>query len=428
MQAQRIRSVRPLGRKRALDFEVAHKDHNFYAEGVVVSNCHAQAYALITARCLYLKLNHPVEFWCETLMMNRNDANKYENLASIEREMRMTGYRLLPPRFSSAMDFVIESPTEIRFALGMIRGVSDKSLPKLATFISAGGVKDGLSKFAVFQALKNAGLHIGMCSALIQAGCMEGYEVYRKKDGTEYRSRSRLVLEAQTWNLLNDTDKRLCIDVGAKPEVNWDVIAALKLCGTLTNEKGKPLIREIHLNKLRREYAPYAEIYEMNSRNERLANYVYERVCLGYSYSEDIASIFGDKVDGLIPLTEAEQLPQGTRCKVIGFVSDPAKAKTKKGNDEFRFILSDETSQLRIKAFNDRIGQIEQQNGRLPEDDDLVICNLRIMDGGVAFVESGLDGVLVGIQTAQIYTRLAQLKDAKAQKSAESASIATESA
>lgn len=375
------------------------------------SSAHASCYAIITCRTLYLKVNHPVEFWCETLQMNRNDANKYDGLAEIEREMRATGFTLLPPRLHSSMEFEIVDAKSIRFALGMVRGISDKSLAKLATFIGKGGVSEGVDKFSAFQALKNAGLHIGIGSSLIQAGCMDGYEGYVNPDGTTYRSRSRLVLELLTWNLLTDTDKKLCMTVGALPSVNWDVISALKHLGTLTNEKGKPLIKEVHLNKIRRDYAPYAEIYDMNSRNERLANFWYERRVLGYSYSETIGDIFSEHIDGLVTVKDALAMKPNSRVKLIGFVAEEKKAKTKKGNDEFRFDLSDETGVLRVKAFNDRIKQIESQNGRLPVEGDLLVVNAKVMEGGTVFVEAGLDGVCVGIQTSKIYMKLSEIRD-----------------
>jgi hypothetical protein len=60
--------------------------------------------------------------------------------------------------------------------------------------------------------MKNAGLNIGIGSALIQAGCMEGFDKYvNKTSGSSYTSRSRLVLELCTWNILTDKEKSHCL-------------------------------------------------------------------------------------------------------------------------------------------------------------------------------------------------------------------------
>src|SRR5690606_39267696 len=111
-------------------------------------------------------------------------------------------------------------------ALNLIRGVSDKSMEKLQTFldVTTSSVKENagqpMSKFAVFQALKGVGLHIGIVSSLVQAGCMAGYESYVDKNGKPFKSRSRLVLELNTWNVLTDTERKHCLSIGGKPEVN----------------------------------------------------------------------------------------------------------------------------------------------------------------------------------------------------------------
>ncbi len=49
------------------------------------------------------------------------------------------------------------------------------------------------TKFDIFIAAKQAGINIGLLSSLIQAGTLSSYT----------HRRSRLVLEAQTFNILN---------------------------------------------------------------------------------------------------------------------------------------------------------------------------------------------------------------------------------
>jgi DNA polymerase III alpha subunit len=386
--------------------------------GYQFSAAHSVPYSKITAYTLYLKANHPLQFFWALLEMTRNESEKYEKLAVIRQEMAELGLELLPPHFHhSEIGFKIESDRAIRFGLGMIRGISDKKVQSLELFRTKAVA--GLTKFEVLQAFRNSAIDIGTASSLIQAGCLEGYDSYVSNTGTSYRSRSRLVLEAQTWNLLTDTEKGQMMGVGALPEVNWDVLRAIQhLNKVAVNPKGKPVINDRRFGTIQKRYAPYKEIYLQNSRNERLANYFYERRTLGYAYSERIGDIFGEHVDGLMTVADSAATPKNTTCRLIGFVAEdpkPETRKTSKGNDQFGFALADETGIARVRAFNERIGLIKEQNGgRLPEAGDLVICNCKHMgDGDAWFLQQGSDGVVLGTQSAKIFTKLSELRDSK---------------
>lgn len=413
MQAQAIRSVKRLGRQRALDFEVAHTDHNFFAEGVVVSNCHSIAYGKLTAYTLWFKAHHPLAFFWAQFQMIRVESERYEKLAIAEKELRSLGFTLLPPRLAlDGMDFRIESAKEIRCALGMVRGISKENEAKLAMFIGKTGLTTTSTKFEVFQAMKNAGLNVAVGSALIQAGCMGGYDGYTNKDGAVYHSRSRLVLEWNLWaksNLLNDKERGHCLHI--EREMGSDVLRAVKhLVDVARDEKDKPLIKPSRFETIRKHYQPAKEIYLQNSANERLACFWYERTVLGYSYSETLRGVFGEEVDGLLSIDQASRLPKNAKVRLIGFVQKPTTGKTKKGNDQLSFRLEDETGETRVKAFNELMHKVKEDNGRFPIDGDLCICNAKQMDGSF-FITPGPDGVGIGIVTSQIYMRYSDLRD-----------------
>lgn len=385
------------------------------AGGYSFAKAHSVSYAKITAYTLYDKAKHPIQFYWACLQMARNESEKYEVLATIRQEMEAQGLTLLPPHFHhSDIGFKIEGDKSIRYALSMIRGVKNHvaQLDLFRTKTSADS-----NKFQVFQAFKNSGLHIGIASALVQAGCLDGYDHYRRPTGEDYRSRSRLVLELQTWNLLKDDEKAACLDIGAQEVIGWDVLRAIKyLNETARNAKDKPVIADRRFGTIQRHYAPYKEIYEQNRKNERLANYYYERRTLGYSYSETISEIFGEHVDGLTTVALARETPKNTAVRLIGFIGeDVIKSKTSKGNDQLRFTLSDETGTATVRAFNERIQLIADQNeGELMAEDDLVILNCKHVDGpggDTFFAQQGADGMIAGVQSCKIYTKLSELKD-----------------
>lgn len=392
---------------------------------------HSVATSYLSALTVYLKYQHPAEFYCACLNSAKDLAKAGETpqdqVGFITEELPYFGIKLLPPDIlKSKVDFTIENG-DIRFGLKLLKGIADKNLEGLQTFRK----EVGATKFEVFSQIKNSGLNIGVGCALIQAGCLEQFDTYNDKDGKPFKSRSRLTLEYCLWaksDLLNDKERALCMGIGAKSEINWDVLRAVKyLAEEAKDEKGKPLIKETRFVTIKKRYQPYKEIYEQNSRNERLANFFYERKILGYSYSESLLDIFSEHIDGLKTVKEVMTLSPETRCKIIGFVSDPYSGKTRKGNRQFRFRLSDETGDIRVQAFNEKIDQISEQNGRLPIEEDLCICNCKKMDGDSLFIERGIDGVLVGIQTAKIYMRLSELRDGKDTKDTDSPEISQKS-
>ena len=125
--------------------------------------------------------------------MTRHEPDPISEISKIQREMYYFGIKLLPPHIiKSDMDFKVEQD-DIRFGLLSIKGISDKSIEKLGSF------KNHYSnKFEVFEGAKESGLTIGILSALIQAGTFEGFTM----------SRSKIVYEAQLWNILTKKEKK----------------------------------------------------------------------------------------------------------------------------------------------------------------------------------------------------------------------------
>lgn len=384
--------------------------------GYSFNKSHSSSYAILTAITLFLKVNHPLHFYWALLRMARHESDGHEIVATIETEMRAHGFELLPPHLiESTMDFKVMNDREIRFSLGMLRGVSEKNMARLQTFQSQIAAERP-TKFRLFEMLKQCGLSVGIGAALIQAGCMEGYEGYVTKDGQPYKSRSRLVLELLTFNVLTDKEKLLALRVADKPDVAHDVLNAICYLRDNVDEKGKHYLRAAtakmggRFDTIKKAYAPYKEIYEMNRRNERLANYWYERTILGYSYSETLQGIFGEHIRGLSTVADAIAAPEGEKLRLIGHVREYLKGKTKKGSPRIKFDLVDNTGAITVQAFNQNIDLIEQDNGRLPIEGDVVVCKVKRMDGpGMVFVDT-FDGCPIGIQTSTIFMRLSDLK------------------
>ena len=85
---------------------------------------HSLAYAALAAVTIYLKFNHPQQFFLSLLKMSRNEPDPIGEISKIQKEMHEFGIELLPPHIiKSEMDFSIEDK-DIRFGLLSIKVIS----------------------------------------------------------------------------------------------------------------------------------------------------------------------------------------------------------------------------------------------------------------------------------------------------------------
>jgi len=105
------------------------------------------------------------------------------------------------------------------------------------------------NKFEIFQAAEEANLNIGVLSSLIQAGALSGFN----------QSRSKIVLEAQLWNILTAKEKKYSISFAEK--FDYDLIKIIKHLNKFTDEKGNVVIKDARLNTIKTKYEPYLQIY-----------------------------------------------------------------------------------------------------------------------------------------------------------------------
>ena len=153
---------------------------------------HSISYAALAAATVYLKFKHPKEFFLSLLKMSRHEPDPISEISKIHKEMDYFGIKMLPPHLiKSKTDFSIEG-NDIRFGLLSIKGISDKSLDKLMNFKG-----EYTNKFQIFEAANHCEIPIGILSALIQAGALEGFK----------QSRTKVAYEAQVWNILTQRKK-----------------------------------------------------------------------------------------------------------------------------------------------------------------------------------------------------------------------------
>jgi DNA-directed DNA polymerase III PolC len=350
---------------------------------------HSCAYAALAATTVYLKFNHPKEFFLALLQMSKNEPDPIGEISVIQKEMSHFNLKLLPPHLQkSEIDFSIESQN-IRFGLSSIKGVSEKTIEKLLNFKST-----NLNKLEMFEAAKEAGLTIGVLCALIQAGALEDYKY----------SRVKTVYEAQLWNVLTEKEKSLILKYAS--QFDFELVKTLRHATTLKNEKGKLLIKESRVETIREKSKKYKTIYEQNILCERFANWWYENLLLGYASSCRLIDIFQSKIEGLTEIGDVVERDNDSRINFIGKISEEVKrgVSRTKGSKYATMLVADESGSIKTMIFNKKLEECESLNTRLPKEGDIVIVKGTKKDGAV-FAD------LIAIQQNKIYTKLSDVKN-----------------
>ena len=354
---------------------------------------HSISYASLAAITTFLKFKYPKEFFLALLKMTRFEPDPITEIAKVSRELPKFGIKLLSPNLlKSEMDFAIEGDN-LRFGLTSIKGISDKSIKKLEDF------KNKYStKFEVFQGASEAGIGIGILSALIQAGALEGEFSH---------SRSYIVAESQLWNLLTPREKVKAFDLAE--EKKCDLMEVVKyLNKELKDDKGKPFIKDSRIETIRRNFKPYKQIYDKNRSNEDFANWYYENALLGYTHGKFLRKV-SSEYSHLESIETALGKTENSKVNFIATVEDTYSAKSRKGTPYLRLTLQDETGVCTAMIFTqknrDNIANCRRDNGgTLPVKKGIVIVKGVKKDGDSIFAD------LVRIQDQKIFMKLSEIK------------------
>lgn len=329
---------------------------------------HSVAYAMISAQTVYLKTNYPKEFFLANLKMTRYEkTNALEKITRIQQEMARLKIDLLPPDLTnSSIDFTIDN-NNIRFGLGSIKGISNKTIEKLLSFRRSFN-----NKFEMFEAALETGINLTVMGALIKAGCL---------DSVLTKTRSYLLLEFCSYKLLRDREKVLIHKLGGK--FNYDLLSIVKFMSENLDENNKKYMKESRFKTFKRDYDIYKNVYRENSKNENFTNYLYEKEVLGYSYSGKLKDIFKENSPALLCVAEAIALDTGKIGTIVAFIKEAEKRTSKKKKKYLSLIIEDESGELKCqfhtgRSKTDILIDIEEENdGNLPKSGDLVFLKYR---------------------------------------------------
>lgn len=351
---------------------------------------HSVSYAMLSAITTYLKFNHPKEFFISLLKMSQYEQKPQDEIRIISNEIQKFGIKLLPPDLGfSKTDFSIEGEN-IRYGLSSIKGISSKTLDSISLFRSS----DKPNKFEIFSCAKEAGLNIGALSALIQAGTISGYK----------QKRSRIVLEAQCFNLLTEREKRNCYILGQK--YDFDLLKMIKDCFDKNQiaDDQKVLFKDSRFETLKKKIIPYRKIYDQNSKYEDFANWYFEKELLGYSSSLKLKNIMGET---FYDSEDIENMPAFAKRKFIATVDSFKKSKSSNGNLYFLINLIDDHGSFKVLLCdNDRSKKCSEyisSGKKNPEKDDILVVLGSKSRDNIIFADE------ISIMTEKIYLKLRDL-------------------
>jgi len=354
---------------------------------------HSISYSVLAAWTTHLKFKHPQQFFLSLLKMTKYEPAPQEEISKVSKELSRFGLKLLSPDLAkSGMDFSIEGKN-IRFGLNSIKGVSEKSLKSLKDFRSS----DTPTKYDIFLAAKQAGLNIGVLSALIQAGALE----------SKGSNRSLMVLEAQAFNQLTDREKRNFILLGEEYKFKLLNCIADAKKGELVGDDGKPLMKESRFQTFKKKYDVYKSIYDKNKEYEDFANWYFETELLGYSHSSNLKSCFVDSYNSLKDSRDLRVMDSDEKGKFIGVVEDCIKRTSRNGNKYMKLSIADEFGRYDAMLLNSRRGNFYDRyfdsKNKTPLKKSIV----------VAFGRKGEDIVFLdslNIMNEKIYMKMSDVK------------------
>ncbi len=322
---------------------------------------HSMATAYLGALTVYLKYKYPQQFFLSCLHYVNEFQKPTEEISAINQELHHFKIKLLAPDIlKSDIKASIEGP-DIRFGLGQVKGISEKTIDKLNKFKN-----EYSNKFQVFHGANEAGIDIRVLNALIKSGAVAS--------GTN--TRSRVVLEAQTYNILTDKEKRYVLENGHK--YDFDLFKVMPALMTeIKDEKGKPIIKDSRFETIKKKYEPFKQIYLINKKNEKLTNWFFEHEMLGFSHSTSITDIYKEKIDDIITINDVKKEDNDQNVRFCGKVLEVLATMSKKAKAYMKIKIEDDTGTIDCLMFGDKINDHDDINGGRVKEGDLVIVQGR---------------------------------------------------
>jgi DNA polymerase-3 subunit alpha len=306
----RPKDLELLGEEPTYDIEVP-GPASFIANGIVVHNSHAAAYALVAYQTAYFKANYPVEFMAALLTSEMGDTDK---IVKYIEECRAMGVEVKPPDVNaSSVQFSVHAET-IRFGLAAIKNVGEAAMESILKTRADDGPFTTLDDFCARVDLRLVNRRV--IESLIKAGAFDSVGMARAQllatldaamESGQRQQRDKAEGQASFFDLIPAAVPApvRAVDAAAVPE--WD-------------------------------------------DDQRLA---FEKEVLGFYVSGHPLARFKPLVEslGITPSSELAARPGGSRVLLFGQVASLREIPTKSGNRMAFATIEDTDGTVDITIF-----------------------------------------------------------------------------
>jgi len=302
-------SFTPDGMEPTYDFEVPGAA-SFIANGIVVHNSHAAAYALVAYQTAYFKASYPVEFMAALLTSEMGDTDK---IVKYIEECRAMGLRVQPPDVNvSQVRFSVAGDT-IRFGLAAIKNVGEAAMESILRTRAADGAFTTLEDFCARVDLRLVNRRV--IESLIKAGAFDALGLPRA-------------------HLLAQCD--LALEAGQRQQRD--------------RAEGQASFFDLLPAPAPRTAEPAAPVVPEWDDDQRLA---YEKEVLGFYVSGHPLARFEGVAEslGVTSSTELAARGHGARVTLFGHVAALKETATKSGNRMAFLTLEDMAGTVEVTVF-----------------------------------------------------------------------------
>jgi len=375
----KINNVDEAAAKAVWDIALASADYSF-------NKSHGVSYAMTTVASVYLKFFYPLDFFTEAFKLCKEKQDPTGEIAILARELPAFGIELLPPDLiKSEFEFKKEG-NNIRYGLGSIKSIAEKSITKIKQFID----KDKADLFSLFEAAKQAKLNSTVFTALIETGCFDDFERARQDIGLDWRIYSQLTVKEAQYCLKNGRKYGFNLKLALEDFLNW------------SDSSGKIIGKESRLETLNRKIEPYKAIYEENSKNKDVSEYMHEKALLGFS-KHTLRGLF----EQFPYLHSAGHVRTGLyekdKVRIVAEILEAKVGTSKKSSRKYlKMEIADETGMITAGMFGDTWEKYSLINP-IPEEGQIVyITGTKGPD--IIWIDS------IQIQVLNIFMRVRDLK------------------
>lgn len=172
-----------IGYIKTYDLEIDSEDHNYYANGICVSNSHSCAYAYLAMRTLYLKHYYTTEFY--TALFNHpkdsGDKDKVRTwIAAAISSAMSQGIKILPPSIKSGWDWTMTDDKEISMGFSGINGLGEIAYGELTKFLQKTNKTLDVIAVSEFFSLPFSKFNKSSFAACIKAGVFDSWSDSRQ--------------------------------------------------------------------------------------------------------------------------------------------------------------------------------------------------------------------------------------------------------